>query len=166
MYSLLLFGRRASHAALIVMLMLASVAVLAADETFLERAGQGGTTEVAAGQLAQTRGASAAVKQFGAQMVADHTRTGDELKAIAGRKGMTVPTQPDAAQQKALTRLGELSGAEFDRAYRDQMVQAHEDTLALFEQQARAGRDADFKAFAGRALPGLRHHLDMAKALR
>ena len=44
------------------------------DQDFVTTAGQGGLAEVALGKLASQQGASAAVKSFGKQMVADHSK--------------------------------------------------------------------------------------------
>jgi putative membrane protein len=145
---------------------LAAFAASAADETFVQKAGQGGAAEVAAGNLAKAKGQSDAVKQFGAQMVTDHTRANDELKSIASGKNMSVPAAPDEKHQKALSKLEGMSGADFDRAFKKQMVDDHQATIKLFEQQARSGKDADLKGFAAKTLPDLKHHLEMAKALK
>lgn len=138
----------------------------AADEPFVDKATRGGMAEVAAGKLAQSKGSNESVKQFGARMVADHTKTGDELKALVAKKGMAAPNEPGEAHQKALATLEAKSGRDFDQAYKAQMVSDHQDTIALFEKQARSGQDADLKAFAGKTLPALRHHLEMAKAMK
>ena len=138
----------------------------AADEDFVTKAAQGSAAEVAAGNLAKTKGSSEAVRQFGTKMVADHSKSGEELKAVASKKGMTVPTTPDDKHQKAMSKLEGMSGADFDKAFKSQMVADHEDTIALFEKQAKSGKDADLKAFAQKTLPDLKHHLEMAKALK
>jgi predicted outer membrane protein len=53
------------------------------DAGFVERAAAGDLAEVRLGQLAQERGTSVAVKDFGAQMVADHTEAGNKLQIVA-----------------------------------------------------------------------------------
>jgi putative membrane protein len=45
-----------------------------ADQRFVDEAARGGMMEVELGQLAQKNGSSGEVKQFGQQMVTDHTR--------------------------------------------------------------------------------------------
>lgn len=61
------------------------------DQEFLVKASSGGLYEVQAGQLAQERGQSAGVKAFGAALAKDHGAANDELKALAARKGVTLP---------------------------------------------------------------------------
>ena len=53
------------------------------------KASQGGMTEVEAGKLAQEKGASQDVKDFGAMMVKDHTQNNEDLMALAQTKGVT-----------------------------------------------------------------------------
>lgn len=143
----------------------ASLPAFAADEDFVSKAVQGGAAEVAAGNLAKSKGTAEPVKQFGSHMVTDHTQAGDELKAIATKKGMTLPDGPGDKHQKALAKLEGKSGSAFDKAFKKQMVDDHQDTIKLFEKEAKSGKDADLKAFAQKTLPTLKHHLDMAKAL-
>ena len=142
------------------------MSAFAADEDFVKKAAMGGIAEVDAGKLAQQKGDSDAVKQFGAQMVADHSRTNDELKQIATSKKMTVPTETDPAHKAAEKKLEAKSGAAFDQAFKAQMVADHKATITLFEREAKNGSDSDLRAFAAKTLPGLQEHLKMAQALK
>ncbi len=152
-----------------VILVAASVALQtahAADEKFVEKAALGGMAEVAAGEVAKTKGSSDAVKQFGAQMVTDHSKANDELKAIVSNKGMSAPTELDNAHKKAVAKLEGKSGKDFDKAYKSQMVSDHKATISLFEKEAKSGKDPELKAFASKTLPDLKHHLEMAQAMK
>lgn len=40
---------------------------------------------------------------------------------------------------------------------------AHKDAVSRFDRYAKGGGDAKLKAWAGRMLPALQHHLDMAQ---
>jgi len=128
-----------------------------------------GDLDVRLGRLAQERGASADVRAFGAMMVEKHTMAGTELKRIANRHNVPAP---DAARDKddadgPLERLSKLSGAEFDRAYLDLMVEEHEDAIDALEDKARDNDEhADVKDWAAKVLPDVRQHLQRAKDLR
>jgi len=82
---------------------------------------------------------------------------------IARRKGINVDPSSTPDQQQAASKLTSLSGAEFDRAYTDEMVQAHRSAVQLFEDVSHTANDPDLKAFAAKVLPTLRHHLEMAQ---
>ncbi len=53
------------------------------DKIFLRKAAEGGLAEIQLGQLAAQKGSSQDVRDFGAQMVKDHTDLNDALKPIA-----------------------------------------------------------------------------------
>lgn len=162
-----------------------------ADASFIRQAAEGGIKEVDAGTLAQSRAADSNVKAFAERMVQDHSKANDELMTLAKSKGVMLPpsnrpatTTTDAARPTGATGTGgapsasgtsgqaaggalaALQGAEFDRAYMTQMVQDHEKTVQLFEQEAKSGQDAEVKAWAAKQLPALREHLTQAKTVR
>jgi len=134
-----------------------------ADNTFAMKAAQGGMAEVQLGQLAKDHAKSQAVKDFGDRMVTDHTKANDELKSIASKKGITLPTSIDAKDQATYDRLSKLNGAEFDRAYMADMVKDHQTDVAEFRRESQNGNDADLKEFAGKTLPTLQEHLSLAQ---
>jgi len=134
-----------------------------ADSTFATKAAEGGLAEVQLGNLAQSNASSNDVKSFGQQMVTDHTKANDELKSIAGKKGITLPTSPNSKQQAEYNRLQKLRGANFDREYMKLMVSDHRTDVSEFRKESESGSDADIKAFAGKTLPTLENHLKMAE---
>jgi putative membrane protein len=145
----------------------ASGTLSAADKNFLLKAAQGGQAEVESSKLAASKASSPAVKDFAAQMVTDHTKANDELKALASQKGVTVPSEPSAKHKAELKKLEAASGADFDRKYTDSMgVAAHRETVALFKKASTSARDPDVKAWVGQTLPTLEHHLKMAEDLK
>lgn len=133
-----------------------------ADQQFMMKAAQGGMAEVQLGQLAKDHASSQAVKDFGQNMVDDHTKANDELKDLASRKNVTLPTSVDAKDQATIDRLSKLNGAAFDRAYMRDMVSDHKKDIAEFEKESNSGSDPDVKAWASKTLPTLQHHLQMA----
>lgn len=121
--------------------------------------------EIESSKLAEQR-ADEATKKFAAQMIADHTKTSAELKALAPKANVEVPTALDSSHQSKLDKLKGLNGADFDKEYDSMQIDAHEDAVSLFERYADSGDNADLKAWAGKTLPHLKHRLEMAKALR
>src|SRR3954471_1172340 len=111
-----------------------------ADQTFATKAAAGGKAEVSLGQLATKNAASPQVRQFGQQMVADHTQADQELQAIARKQNMMLPEKPDVASQAMEQRLQALKGAQFDAAYAAAMVEDHQKDVSEFEQQAASGK--------------------------
>ena len=136
------------------------------DKSFLERAAQGGMTEVQLGQLAQEKASSSEIKKYGSHMAADHANANAELKTLAQQKGVTVPDQLDAHHQATIDHFKTLSGPAFDKAYVNAMVKDHEKTLSDFQTEANKGKDADVQSFASKTLPTLKEHLTEIKGIQ
>jgi putative membrane protein len=134
------------------------------DKSFAEHAAIGGMAEVEMGKLAQQKAGSDQVKQFGQRMVDDHSKANEELKQVASAKGLTLPSDLDAKHKSKLEKLQKLSGAQFDKAYMDDMVADHKKDVSDFEKEAKAGKDSDVKGFASKTLPTLQEHLKLAES--
>ena len=135
------------------------------DAMFVKEASAAGLAEVSLGQLGQSQGQSDQVKQFGAQMVKDHTAANQELSSIASQKGLTVSQEPMPKDAAAAKAIGAKQGAAFDSAFGKKMLMDHKKAVALFQKEANNGKDADLKAFAAKTLPTLKDHLQMAEKL-
>jgi putative membrane protein len=135
------------------------------DTHFAKEAAQGGMAEVKLGQLAEDKGVSDSVKNFGKRMVDDHSKAGDKLKRVASQENITLPTEIAAKDQVTYDRLSKLNGAAFDRAYAKDMVKDHEGDIAAFQKEANGGKVDSLKSFASDTLPTLQDHLEEAKAM-
>jgi putative membrane protein len=135
------------------------------DRAFVTRAAQDGMAEVAMGELAAKQASNDAVKQFGQRMVDDHTKANNELKELASKRGIALPSEVSAKQKASQDRLAKLSGDDFDREYMRAMVKDHDSAVALFEKESRSGGDPELKAWAGKTLPVLREHQKQAHDL-
>jgi putative membrane protein len=144
----------------------ATAAHARSDASFMKEAAQAGSAEIEASKLAQTKAQRTDVKTFAQTMIDDHTKVADELKALAASKKVELPTGPSITQKGELKLIDAGADAKFDERYVKAFgVKAHEDAVKLFEQAAKEAQDADVKAFAQKTLPGLQHHLEMARSL-
>jgi putative membrane protein len=150
---------KSNFLALMLVLPVAAFAASNPDASFYKNAAEGGIFEVDAGHMAQEKGNSQQVKDFGAMMVKDHTAANDKLQSIASSKKITLPTSASVAQMATEAKFKLLSGETFDKSYVKSQVSAHRKTLALFQKEASSGRDSDAKAFASATLSTLRSHL-------
>jgi putative membrane protein len=137
---------------------------LSTEQVFVNKAAQAGMAEVELGKLAQRRGTDPAVKEFAGQMVKDHEKANAELRALAEKKKLDVPTALDGEHATVMHRLSAKPASEFDSEYSKQMVKAHDAAVTLFSDAA-ALRDKDLAAFAKATLPTLRNHQQMAATL-
>ncbi|HEY7211799.1 MAG TPA: DUF4142 domain-containing protein [Bryobacteraceae bacterium] len=135
------------------------------DKKFLKDAALGGMAEVELGKLAAEKGASDGVKQFGQKMVDDHSKANDQLKEVAAKTQIEVPSSLDSKHQKTLDKLAKLSGPEFDKAYIKDMVKDHREDVSDFQAEAQNGTNPNIRQFAASTLPTLKEHLNMAEDL-
>src|SRR5262249_48342777 len=78
--------------------------VSSTDREFMTKAAAGGIAEVEMGRLATQKGASEDVKKFGQRMIDDHSKANNELMSLAAKKGVSLPTTPDAKTQDEIDR--------------------------------------------------------------
>lgn len=128
------------------------------DAEFLTAAARANVEEIELGRLAGTKGVAGEVREFGRKMVDDHTQVNTRVKELAELKGVTLPTGPEEAAR--------LEGPEFDQKYAALMVANHEKSVARYEKASKDAADADVRAFAGKTLPTIQHHLQMARDLK
>ena len=134
------------------------------DKEFFEKAAAGGMFEVEVGRLAESKAQSADVKAFGAMLAKDHGAANDELKALAQKKNVALPSALPKAQQKDLDKLSKSKN--FDKDFVQHVgLQDHKKDIKLFEKTSKESKDADVKAFAAKALPTLQQHHQKAEEL-
>lgn len=113
--------------------------------------------EIRSSELAQEKAPSQDVKDFAAQMIADHAKAGEDLKAALGDAPPPEdPLSPKHAQMIAL--LEGADGADFERLYIDMQAGAHMEAVSLFRTFAKSGDDEQVVAFAEATLPTLERH--------
>jgi len=151
--------------ALMFVLPVAAFAASNPDASFYKNAAEAGIFEVDAGHMAQEKGNSQQVKDFGSMMVKDHSAANDKLQSIASSKNITLPTSASVAEIATEAKLKLLSGDTFDKSYVKSQISAHQKAIALFRKEASSGQDADAKAFASATLPTLRSHLKAATSI-
>jgi putative membrane protein len=135
------------------------------DEAFVRNAAEGGMAEVKLGQLAEEKAQSEEVKKFGRRMVEDHTKANEELKQIAQRENINLPTAESRKDSQEYESLSKLSGEAFDRAYAQEMVKDHQKDVSEFKQMATSAQNPALKQFAQQTLPTLESHLQEARQM-
>src|SRR5262249_45167513 len=115
------------------------------------------------GKLAIKKGGSQEVKAFGQRMIDDHSKVGDELKAIAGRKSIPWPAGPDAKAQSLYDKLSTLNGEAFDREYVSAMISGHKAVVMELQTESKSGKDPEVKEWAVKTLPAVESHLNQAE---
>jgi predicted outer membrane protein len=137
-----------------------------ADRNFMEKAAAAGMAEVETGKLAASKAQNPDIKAFGQQMVDDHSKANDELKALASQKGVQLPASLDRKHAGEMKKLEKLTGADFDREYiRNAGTRDHADARKLFQKAQKDAKDPDVKAFADKYAPVIAKHEEAARSL-
>jgi len=135
-------------------------------QDFVTLSGSGDMFEIESSKLALAK-ADPATKSFAQQMITDHQKTSEELKALLSTKVNSVkaPAALSDGHQEMLDKLKGLEGEDFTKQYRSDQEEVHEDAVDLFKRYGEGGENADLKTWAKSTLPALEHHLEMAKKL-
>lgn len=134
------------------------------ESAFLKQAAIGGMMEVDAGKIAM-KSSNAQVKAFASQMVADHTKANNELKALAEKKKILLPMEYPSELKAHLDAMKNMKGADFDKHYIEMMVTDHDKTIALFKSGSEAA-DKEVKDFANKTIPVITGHFEKAKSIQ
>lgn len=137
----------------------------ALDKKFVQAALQGGAAEVQLGKLAVQKAKSEDVKQFGQKMVDDHTKMGDQMKEVAKKEGISIPSGVPAKDKQLETKLKSLSGESFDSAYIKAMLKDHQHDLSEFKKEADSGNDTSIKDAASQGQQVISEHLKMVEEI-
>jgi putative membrane protein len=133
---------------------------------FAQEAATGGMMEVELGNLAQKNSSLKAVKDYGKMLADDHTSLNNELKDLASKKNINLPTTVTSDQQDKINKLSQETGTKFDKDFISMAVDDHEKDIDKFKKAGNNITDQDFKDFIVKALPKLQEHLDKAKEIK
>jgi putative membrane protein len=140
----------------------AQEAALTADSTFIQTAGSLGLLQVKLGKLAEEKGSSPSVRDYGKRMVSDYTKVNEEL--AAGAKQAAYPEPVMLRQHKqVLDRFTKTGRSSFDKKYMAEMVKQQEEAVDLFKREAEGGRVKSLKALASKTLPEVEQHQTLAR---
>ena len=141
------------------------------DENIFALLDEANAADSAAGAIAAVKGTSAAVRDFGKQMMRDHHALRAQGEALAKKLKVT-PTPPAgdnsmADSQKNLDNLNSTAkGKDFDKAYIDHEVQDHMAVLETATKAMSQAQSTELKNLIQKAAPVIQGHLDKAEAIQ
>jgi putative membrane protein len=136
------------------------------DSEFMTKAASGGLLEVQLGQQVAQKATTPEAKSFAQQMVTDHTKSNDELKALAAQKNITLPTTLGEDQQKVYDEVLAEKGAELDKKYVSAMLTDHQEDIRDYQEAVTKATDTNIKTYAQKNLPILQMHLGMLEKMQ
>jgi putative membrane protein len=135
------------------------------DRTFILQTSLANSAEVGAGGLAGSSADNQMVKDFGQQMMTDHTTAQTELKTLGTDVGVGTPDSVDATHKTLMDTLMTLSGRSFDSIYIMSQIADHQTVINQFEEEVSSGNKTAVINYANKYLPKLQMHLQMADSI-
>jgi putative membrane protein len=132
---------------------------------------QANASDSARGALAETKGTSVDVKNFGKLMVGEHHALRKAGQNLVKKLNVT-PTLPpgDKSEADAQAEMDSLKampkGPAWDKAYINFEVNYHQAVLETATKALGAAQNQELKNLIKSAAPVLQHHLDRAKAIQ
>ncbi len=134
---------------------------LTSDSLFLLQAGSIGLLQAKLAKLAERKGSSVAVVDFGKRMTADYSKANEQIAAAAKQAAYPAPVLLREHKQIA-DRFNGMSRSSFDKSYMEEVVKQHSEAVRLFQEESESGRVASLKQLASRMLPDLQQRLSVA----
>ncbi|HEV2018726.1 MAG TPA: DUF4142 domain-containing protein [Gemmatimonadaceae bacterium] len=141
------------------------------DENIFALLDEANVADSSEGAIAATKGTSAAVRNFGKQMVHDHHTLRVQGEALAKKLKVT-PTPPaddniPSDTQKEMDNLNSTAkGKDFDKAYIDGQVDDHKKVLDLAVKAMGQAQSTELKNLIQKATPTVQSHLDKAESIQ
>jgi putative membrane protein len=148
------------------LLPLASSSAFAAESDpgdVLSKLHESNQKEIQAGKVAQEKGQSKGVKDFGKMLVNDHTALDKKVTTLAKQMKIELPATPP--RDSALEDVQKKSGADFDRAFAQAMLDDHKKDVDMARDAMDNTKDAKLKKLLAATVPKLEMHRDMAQKL-
>jgi putative membrane protein len=133
------------------------------DKEFMMSAAHSDQNEIQLSKMALTKGVSADAKALANQMITDHTKSTANLKPIAAKAGVTLPTDMDAEHKALAPTMAKLTGKEFETKYLAQMVTDHQKTANTLAAHKTMTKNTALSGWITTTLPVVEQHLSMSQ---
>jgi putative membrane protein len=134
---------------------------LASDSNFIQQSMSLGLLQVKLAKLAQQKGSSEVVRDFGKRILTDYTKVNEQLATAAKQAAYPHPVLLREHQQ-TFDRFNTMGRGSFDKNYMTEMVSRHDETAGLFEAEAKGGRVQSLKQLAAALLPDMQRYQSLA----
>ena len=125
--------------------------------------------EIQQAQHGAKKASGETVKQYAAQLVKEHKANQKELKQLAATLGATLPDSGAKTESQSAS-LGELegkTGKDFDQAFIDAQIQAHEQNIDKIRNQLLPASDRpELRDYLQKTASAMEGHLAAAKQLK
>ena len=116
--------------------------------------------EVKLAKLVQKRSTNPEIKDVAKVLESDHEAVLSNLKNLASKKGLVVPSEESGDAKDKLQELTNQKASEFDKEWCETLMDNHRSSISKFEKAANDISDPELRNFVNTTLPKLRTHHD------
>lgn len=133
---------------------------------YVPNAAMGDMYEIQAADIALERSKNAQVRELAQMIKTDHTAASQAFKAAAPQAApdIQLPTELDERRKGLIDNLRSAAAADFDKAYIDQQVAAHQEAVTLHRGFSDNTDAPTLAEHARSVLPKIEAHLQRAQA--
>ncbi len=130
--------------------------------------------EIKAGQLAEAKGTTAAIRRFGQLLARDHSYADKRISDLAKQQGIgltqPMPKSPEEQQQMQMQQqmMGDLEnsqGPDFDGKFIQFNIKAHHMAVNMVSMGSNQLKPSPVKDLSGKMVPILKQHQEIAQRL-
>jgi predicted outer membrane protein len=136
----------------------------ALDREFITKVRLAGLWELPAGQQAQSKGTTDAVRTAGQHLIEGHTFLDERVRTVAAQLGLALPNEPNDQQKGWLAELNAAQGVEFDRKFANILRLAHGRVFSVVAQVRAATRNSLVRQLADDANTTVLDHIKILEA--
>ncbi|MFE1753767.1 DUF4142 domain-containing protein [Streptomyces anandii] len=134
------------------------------DRDFITRVRLAGLWELPAGQQAEEKGTTDAVRTAGQHLVQGHTFLDQRVRDVAAKLGLDLPNEPSAQQKQWLATLDAARGEDYDREFAGTLRLADGKVLTLAAEVRAGTQNSLVRALADDAGSTVLDHIKVLEA--
>ena len=134
------------------------------DRDFITKVRLAGLWELPAGQQAETKGTTEAVRTAGEHLIEGHTYLDARVRNVAARLSLPLPNQPTDQQKGWLATLTAAQGEQYDREFANVLRLAHGKVFSVVAQVRATTRNSLVRDLADDANTTVLDHIKVLEA--
>jgi predicted outer membrane protein len=134
------------------------------DQDFVTKVRLAGLWELPAGQQAQQKGTTEAVRTAGHHLVEGHAFLDERVRTVAAQLGLTLPNEPNDQQKGWLQELNAAQGVDYDRKFANILRLAHGRVFSVVAQVRASTRNSLVRELADDANTTVLDHITVLEA--
>ena len=121
--------------------------------------------EIALGKLAEEKGATSDIRDYGKMLAADHQKADDKVDDVARTQSISLPAA-NVQNDRDIAKLQAMEGAAFDTAFLKDMKRDHDKDISKLQMdESKLPTSSPVRRLVAQLLPTLEKHRDKAVEL-